>query len=266
MPDLSVSQLAIYPVKSLAQIPLEQAFVDKLGLQNDRRWMVVDSTGKMVTQRQIARMCLIHQRLLSPGTLELQAPGMPDISVAKPTSLTTCKVQVWDDICNAIDCGDTIASWLEQFLGIKCRLVYFPDTEVRSLDQSYAHPEDQTAFSDGFPILIISQASLDDLNDRLDQPVSMARFRPNIVIDGCEAYAEDNWKRIEIGDLRLRVVKPCSRCVIPTIDLNTAQKSSEPLKTLASYRSRDNKVFFGQNAIPDGSGSIEPGMRVKILG
>jgi uncharacterized protein YcbX len=144
-------------------------------------------------------------------------------------------------------------------------LVFFPDDEVRAVDPRYAQPGDRTAFSDGFPLLLISQASLDDLNGRLDTPISMLRFRPNLVVQGCAAFAEDHWKEMRIGDLRFRIVKPCSRCIIPSIDPATGERGLEPLRTLASYRKRGDKIYFGQNVIADGQGEIRVGMTVELM-
>ena len=174
-------------------------------------------------------------------------------------------VTIWNDQCSAIDCGDEAAKWISQFLDTPSRIVFFPDTEVRQVDPDYANLGDKTAFSDGFPLLLISQASLDDLNSRLQQPVTMTQFRPNIVISGCEAFAEDKWKKIKIGDIEYRIVKPCSRCIIPSINIETAKPAAEPLKTLASYRKQGNKVYFGQNIIAENEGSIEIGMPVTII-
>jgi uncharacterized protein YcbX len=172
---------------------------------------------------------------------------------------------VWKDQCQAFDAGDAAANWLSKFLSVKCRLVYFPDGEFRQVDLKYANTGDKTAFSDGFPLLLISQESLDDLNHRLSVPIAMNRFRPNIVIKGCQPFAEDSWKEIRIGGIIFRLVKPCSRCVIPSINIETAEKEDEPLKTLISYRKRDNKIFFGQNVIAEKKGQIEVGMPVEII-
>ena len=143
--------------------------------------------------------------------------------------------------------------------------MFFPQDEFRQCDPVYAKPGEKTAFSDGFPYLLISQASLDDLNQRLDTAVEMKRFRPNLVIAGSQAFEEDNWKKIRIGDVSFRLVKPCSRCIIPSIDPQSGVKSAEPLKTLSSYRKRDNKIFFGQNLIAEGSGILQTGMPVEVL-
>ena len=267
MNELIISELAIYPVKSMRQIQLKKSSLQFGGLKHDRRWMVIDTDGVMITQRQKPRLCLIQPELLNPKhdcSLKLTAENMPDISVNVPDGSVQCKAKVWEDECNAYDAGDEVANWLSQFLEMDCRLVYFPDNEIRIVDQSYAQANDQTAFSDGFPILLTTQASLDDLNSRMDDNIPMARFRPNIVVSGCEAFAEDNWKLLKVGNVSLRIVKPCSRCIIPSIDINNAERSKEPLKTLSTFRKRDNEVFFGQNLVADGEGKLEVGKAIAI--
>ena len=264
MTELRVSELAIYPVKSLGRIALQSATVQRFGLENDRRWMVVDAGGKFLTQRQHARMCLIQPELQGEE-LRLRAKGMPVLTVSTPIDRSRRRVTVWDDQCDALDGGDAASAWLCRFLGIDCRLVYFPADEVRAVDPRYGQPGDRTAFSDGFPLLLISQASLDDLNSRLAAPIAMSRFRPNLVVQGCAAFAEDHWKEIRIGDLRFRIVKPCSRCIIPGIDPASGERGPEPLRTLAGYRKRGDKIYFGQNVIADGEGDIRVGMTVELL-
>ncbi|MDT8451453.1 MAG: MOSC N-terminal beta barrel domain-containing protein [Gammaproteobacteria bacterium] len=268
MSNLIISELAIYPVKSMRQTPLKKSEIDMGGLKHDRRWMVVDAKGVMLTQRKLARLCLIQPELINPEidcSLLLHAPDMPEIKVSVPDGAAKRKVKVWRDEVNACDGGDEIAAWLSRFLDLQCRLVYFPDNEIRIVDQSYARPEDHTAFSDGFPILLTTQASLDDLNSRMNETITMVRFRPNIVISGSEAFAEDYWKILKVGDIFLRIVKPCSRCVIPSIDIASAERGSEPTKTLITYRKHDNKIIFGQNVIADGHGIIEIGMQVEVV-
>ncbi|MDH5612536.1 MAG: MOSC domain-containing protein [Gammaproteobacteria bacterium] len=268
MPDIVISELAIYPVKSMRQVQLHASQIHLGGLKNDRRWMVVDPQGVMITQRKVARLCLIQPRLTNPEidcSLLLEAPGMPQIKIGIPDDSIICNVRVWNDHCRAHDAGDEIAKWLSQFLNLECRLVYFPDNEIRIVDQDYAQPNDHTAFSDGFPILLISQASLNDLNSRMREDIPMTRFRPNIVVSGCEPFAEDNWKKIKAGNVNFRIVKPCSRCIIPNIDIDTAERCDEPTKTLITYRKRDNKIFFGQNVIADGEGRLDVGMTVLLV-
>ena len=268
MTNLIISELAIYPVKSMRQVQLKASNMHMGGLKYDRRWMVIDHQGEMLTQRTVARLCLIQPELINPEidcSLSINAPGMTELKIVVPEHLITRRVKVWDDYCNARDAGDEAAKWLSQFLGLECRLVYFPDNEVRIVDQTFAQPKDQTAFSDGFPILLTSQASLDDLNSRLHEDIPMARFRPNIVISGCEAFAEDDWKQLKVGGITLRIVKPCSRCTIPNVDINTAERCKEPIMTLVNYRKRDHKVFFGQNAVADGAGLLQVGMKVEVV-
>ncbi len=264
MTELSVSGLAIHPIKSCAQVTLDHTLLDRFGLLHDRRWMVVDVSGRFLTQRQQPRMCQV-QPGLHGDALQLHAPGMPSLVVSTPSANRKMMVSVWNDHCKALDAGDAAAAWLRRFLSIDCRLVFFPDDEVRLVDPTYGKPGDQTAFSDGFPLLLTTQASLDDLNARLDAPISMQRFRANLVVEGCEAFAEDTWRRLRIGGLTLRVVKPCSRCAIPNIDPATGQRDVEPTRTLSSYRQRDNKIYFGQNVIIEGSGELAVGMSVEVL-
>lgn len=264
MTPIEISELAIYPVKSLAQLTMNQLQVERFGFAFDRRWMIVDTDGLMITQRKKARMCLIQPELLENG-LRLQATGMPDLDVFCLADSPRCSVTVWQDQCMALDCGDEAAMWLSRFLDITCRLVFFPDNEVRQVDTTYARPGDRTAFSDGFPILLISQASLDELNRRLTKPVAMRRFRPNLVVTGCQPFAEDSWTKIRIGGIVFRIVKPCSRCVIPNIDPDTAEKSAEPTRTLSRFRLHEKKILFGQNVIAERQGKLELGMPVEII-
>lgn len=270
---ISVSQLAIYPLKSCAQISLSTAQIDSFGLHLDRRWMVVDENGKFLTQRQLSRMCLIKPTLLETGIM-LEAPEMEACRVDTNSLSQSGRVSVWADQCDVLDCGDKAAKWLSKFLQTKCRLVYFPQSEFRQVDLNYANQGDGTAFSDGFPFLLLSEASLDDLNRRLmdadKQSIEMRRFRPNIVVSGCEAFAEDSWQRIQIGETILRIVKPCSRCIIPNIDPETGIRGDEPLQTLKTYRRYahpeiGHKIFFGQNVIAENRGQLEVNMPVSIL-
>lgn len=265
MSEVRLTGLYRYPVKSFAGQRLERVTLDAFGLQADRRWMLVDREGKFLSQRQLPRMALITPRVESRNLL-LQAPEMPPVTLPQPgAEAERIQVRVWHDQCEAQLGEASVNAWLSEFLGLSCRLVYMPDETVRRVDPRYASEEDRTAFTDGFPLLLISQASLDDLNERLRDPLPMRRFRPNLVVEGCEPYAEDGWRRMRIGDLTLRVVKPCARCKITTVDPYTAETGSEPLKTLAGYRHRGNKVYFGQNLLHDGPGELALGMPVEIL-
>ncbi len=253
-----------YPVKSLRGESLASMEVGARGLLYDRHWMLVNEEGRFLTQRELPRMVLVRPQPQESG-LVLRAPGMSDLQV-QADSDEQLQVHIWRDLCTARVMSLAADQWLSDFLGVACQLVYLPDGQVRQVDQNYAKIQDQVGFADGFPFLLISRASLDDLNRRMGLSLPMERFRPNLVVEGCEAYAEDGWKRIRIGDLEFRVVKPCSRCVIPTVDQETGQRTGkEPLKTLATYRKQGHQVCFGQNLIHDSRGQLQTGMPVEIL-
>jgi uncharacterized protein YcbX len=267
MSAVSLSEINIYPVKSAHGLSLDQARLVRRGLEHDRRWMLVDKEDKFLTQRQFSQMALIHPAL-EENALVLRAEGFAPFEL--PASLDDGPirtVQVWEDQCIAVSAGDDADSWLSDVLGHEVRLVYMPDECERQVDETYARPGDITSFSDGFSLLLISEASLQDLNSRLEQPVPMRRFRPNLVVSGCAPFAEDKWRRIRIGNIEFEVAKPCSRCIIPTIDTETGLRNPErePLRTLAGYRRRDNKVYFGQNLIHRGTGLINTGDPVEII-
>ena len=264
MAVLTLTTLNRFPVKSLRGESFRALEIGPRGFVFDRRWMVVNAEGRFLTQRQQPRMALIDTSIGEDGTLRLAAQGAGAIRVADD-ELGRIPVTVWGDTVNAALVDPAADAWLSDFLSLPCRLVRFADELTRPVDPTYALPSDHTAFADGFPFLLISQGSLDDLNARLETPVPMIRFRPNLVVQGCAPFAEDDWKRIRIGTVTFRVAKPCSRCAIPTVDPATGQRGSEPLRTLAGYRRRDNQVFFGQNLLHDGPGRLEVGMKVEVL-
>lgn len=244
-----ISQLAIYPLKSAAAIPLQQSAITRLGLAGDRRWLLIDEQGKFVTQRQYAQMALLKVSAID-DVLQVTAPNMPPLT-ATPNYPHEISVSIWQDTVMALTVCEQADTWFSQFLGIKVRLVFFPDYSQRVVDTTWAGEGHQTAFSDGFPILVISQASFDDLSQRWAKTVDWRRFRPNMIIAGDFApYSEDKWQTLKIGDLELDLVKPCSRCVIPSIDPETTIKDSSINKILAEHRRQaDGKVYLGQNAI-----------------
>jgi hypothetical protein len=263
--NLHVSALWRYPVKSLRGIAAEHLSLGPRGPELDRQWMLVDPAGEFLTQRRHPRMSLVEVGLGSDG-LKLNAPGMPPLTVPYAGGGERLSVQIWNDRCAAERVGAEADAWLGAFLELECHLVRFPDQAIRQVDTRYAGPGDQVGFADGFPLLLISQASLDNLNARLREPVDMRRFRPNLVVSGCEAHAEDGWRRLRIGELEFEVAKPCSRCPIPGIDPDTAQRSPEVLKVLAQYRRGDDgKVYFGQNVLHRGSGELQVGQAVEVL-
>lgn len=265
MRPLILEALYRYPVKSLAGEGFETLEVMARGFRHDRHWMVVDPAGRFLTQRQWPRMALIATQVDASGELHLRAPGMADLHLAGRSGGARLAVQVWGDTVDAMASDAAADVWLSEFLETPCRLVHLADDSVRPVDPDYATPADQVGFADGFPFLLISQASLDDLNSRLDAPLPMRRFRPNLVVSGCPPYAEDGWRLIRIGDIRFRVVKPCARCAIPTIDPDTGISGKEPLRTLARFRRQGGQVMFGQNLVHDGRGRLEVGMTVEVL-
>ncbi|MEP6942892.1 MAG: MOSC N-terminal beta barrel domain-containing protein [Betaproteobacteria bacterium] len=249
--DATLTALSIYPVKSCRGIALDASRLTMRGLEHDREWMLVDLDGRFLTQRQLPRMAQIVPKL-SISALQLSAPGMPAFSIPLESDAERMTVTVWRDILGALDQGDEAATKLSRWLGSDVRLVRFDPEERRYCNPQYAGNDGaHHAFADGYPVLVISVASLADLNGRLDDPLPMNRFRPNMVIDGVDAFDEDHFTEIGIGDITLRLVKPCVRCRITTTDQVTAEVGIEPLPTLASYRRDDalEGVTFGMNAI-----------------
>jgi uncharacterized protein YcbX len=257
--------LHVYPIKSCSGIVVDEWEVDERGLHNDRRWMLVDEAGCFISQREFPRMALIRVRI-EPGGLLVDAPDMPSLNVPfRPPDGKLRLTRVWDDLVESRPVGGDADRWFSEFLDVGCKLVYLPDESVRPVDPTYGRPGDRVGLADGFPFLLISEASLADLNARLERPVPMNRFRPNLVVRGCEPFAEDGWGRIRIGSMTFRVVKPCSRCAITTVDQTTAATSKEPLRTLARFRKVGTKVLFGQNLIHDSTGILRAGASVEIL-
>lgn len=261
-----VTGLYVYPVKSCGGIALQRAQVEARGFTHDRRWLIVDLDGMFVTQREVPRMALIRPTL-EPDALVLSAPemGTQRIEYDRPGARTG--VTIWrNQGVGAVDQGDDIASWLSESLKTRVRLVRFADDAVRQVDQRYApRPTDQVGFADGYPFMLLSEESLADLNHRLDEPLPMNRFRPNIVVRGGAAYAEDNWRCLQIGDVVFEGVKTCARCAITTTDQETAWRSKEPLRTLATYRDSERGVLFGQNLTHQNDGVVRVGDTVTIL-
>lgn len=264
---IQLTELNIYPVKSMAGIRLQTSKIDAMGLQYDRRWMVVSPKGDFMTQRHFPQMARIRPSLDEQGHLTLHHPDYANLLVPSiHPDLPRKNVRVWEDHVEAVSLGETVDAWVSAAIEETCHLVYFSDDIYRQCDLRYAKSGDRTGFADGFPLLLISDGSLNDLNSRLDKPVEMRRFRPNLVVDAQDAFAEDQWRHIQIGDMTFRVVKPCSRCKITTVDPDTGQRTgADPLKTLSTYRKQGNAVMFGQNVIQDGQGELDVGMAVTIL-
>lgn len=262
----TVADLYIYPVKSCRGIRLTAAQLNAWGLQYDRNWMIVTPAGKFLTQRDFSRLALI-ETAIEADHLCLQAPGqsalcLPLVSPVAKSEIIT--VEVWRDHCQAVDQGAEAAVWLSQFLEIDCRIVRIGDAYDRPVKSERSA---QVSFADAYPLLLISEASLADLNQRLPQRLPMNRFRPNLVVTDCDPYAEDSWRQIRVGETVFDVAKSCERCVITTTDQQTAIRDAakEPLKTLATYRRLKGGVIFGQNLIHHSAGEIKVGSVVEVL-
>jgi len=260
-----------HPIKACGALNHTQIELDSFGLIGDRRWMIVDSEGVFLSQREQPVLARIRPAFEGNG-LRLSAPGMPEIHVtAEPVIRAVRKVVVWDDTCDAWDEGDDVAQWFSDYLHVSVRLVRMAATFARQVDTRYTREGAQTTFTDGFPVLIVSEASLDALNRRLTargcDPVPVTRFRPNLVIGGCDAFAEDTWHTVQIGSVTLDVVKPCARCVVTTVDqaTGTVPDVAEPLATLNTFRKQGSKVMFAQNAIHRAPGRLSVGNEVVSL-
>lgn len=249
---IEIVQLNLYPVKSCRGISLGEAVLAETGIDLDRNWMFVDASRDFLTQRDVPALALVEPRI-TVGVLELFAPGMPALRVPGDPGARPTQVRIWDDACPALDEGEVASRWISQYLGMAARLVRFDPTFRRA--SSRAWTGEITAlnrFSDGFPLLVISEASIRDIGARLGDTIPANRFRPNIVIAGLERYEEDYLDAISGPDVVLKMVKPCSRCQIVNTSQETGRVGDEPLLTLASYRRNarlDGAVTFGQNAV-----------------
>jgi uncharacterized protein YcbX len=253
-----VAALYIYPVKSLGGIALDSAMVLPKGLQYDRRWMLVDENNQFLTQRVHAGMALFKTAMHEDGiVVRYREEG--EMIIPFQSSGDLLQATVWNDEVQVQEVSKEHNEWFSAWLGMQCKLVQFPESHVRKVDPDYAIDNDQTSLSDGYPVLVIGQASLDDLNGRLEQSVSINRFRPNIVVEGSVPFEEDNWRMFSIGHAKFAGVKPCARCVMTTVDQETAAKGEEPLRTLSTYRKTGNKVMFGQNLLVVQPGRIAVG-------
>ncbi|ALC31289.1 MOSC N-terminal beta barrel domain-containing protein [Streptomyces sp. CFMR 7] len=263
----------VYPVKSLGAQTSDEVAVEPWGLDGDRRWMLVDKASRGVTQRQEPSMALITAAPLPGGGIAVSLPGRPPLRVEVPGPGRLIRAEVSRDTVTVAEAAPEAHAWFSEVLGAEIRLVHLDEpAHRRPVDPEYSRPGDMVSLADGYPLLLTTTASLDALNDLIaagdhphEGPLPMNRFRPNVVIDSTEAWAEDGWRRIAIGDVHFSVVKSCARCVITTTDQHTAARGKEPLLTLARHRRVGKGLLFGQNLIPDGTGVIRAGDPVKIL-
>ena len=265
-----LASITVYPVKSAAGLRLDASPVETRGLAGDRRWMVVDPDGRFLTAREHPRLVLVRARL-GPQGLLLDGPGRASLAVPRagpnggrgPRAVT-----VWGKDTRGVDAGDEAARWFSDLLETPARLVEMTDDCLRPVNPDVARPGDLVSFADGYPVLLIGRASLEELNARLGAPTSMRRFRPNLVIEGAPPFAEDHWWRLRIGEVEFEGAKNCVRCEFPTIDPDTAVKDPrrEPMRTLATFRRRpEGGVFLGQNLIPRTLGTVRAGDPVEVL-
>ncbi len=249
MREIKLTQIWMYPIKSLGGISLLSAQVLGKGLRHDRRRMLVDNTNTAITQRVYPKMALFKTSMSSEQLQVKFGESNLKVSLEAQDLSRPLDVTIWNDRVKAFEVGKSESEWFSEMLGIKCRLVFFPEENERPVDPRYHVNHENVSLADAYPFMIIGQSSLDDLNSKLDEPLPMNRFRPNFVFEGGEPYEEDQWKNISIGDVRFVGVKMCDRCVMTTVNQVTAEKGIEPLKTLALYRKQNNKIYFGQNLV-----------------
>ncbi len=260
--------LYLYPVKGLRGVSVDALELSSRGPRPDREWLVVDVSDRFLTQRSVPRMATLSATVID-GALRLADDLGSQVLVDAKAGGDRRRVTVWKDQVDALDVGDDAASWLSERLGQPCRLVRFPEGEVRPLDPAFSpRPDAQTGFADAYPVLLTNQASLDELNTRLTSPIGMDRFRPNVVVSGAFPWAEEGWRALQVGEVVLDLVKPCSRCVVITTDQRSGARpqGSEPLSVLASYKTlAPFGAIFGQNAVHRAPGVLRLTDPVTVL-
>jgi uncharacterized protein len=257
-----VSEIWIYPIKSLGGIRLTSAKVFEKGLEHDRRWMLVNENDQFMTQRDVHKLSLFKQSITNSEVIvrfdahSIQIPFGHSV-IDKPI-----QTKVWDDAVTVFEVSKLNSEWFSDHLNVKCKLTAFPETGTRPVHPDYKLKDEHVSLADAYPLLIIGQASLDDLNSRLEEPVPMNRFRPNLVFTGGEPYEEETWRDFTVGKNRFVGVKPCARCIVTTINQATGEKGREPLLTLSKYRKVGEKILFGQNVIPVDYNQIHEGEEI----
>lgn len=273
---MRVVELNIYPVKSTRGLPQTRAEVEPWGLADDRRWMVVDESGYVVTARVRPALLRVRVTPIERGRIRLEGPHAAPLEVDATPSREYVPVQIWKNSLDAIRASSAADAWFGKLLDDDVRLVWLDDPTRRPVNPAYGLPADRVSFADAFPLLLTTTGSLTQLNDWVVdeallrgedppvEPLPMRRFRPSVVVDSMEPFAEDTWCKLNIGAVPFRAVKLCDRCVLTTIDPDTQARGKEPLRTLARHRNWDGKVWFGMNLVPDGTGTIAVGDEVEI--
>ncbi|MFE1861458.1 MOSC domain-containing protein [Streptomyces anandii] len=273
MGNAELRSIHLYPVKAFRGLAPREAVVEPWGLAGDRRWVLIDDGGKVVTQRQQPHLALAAAEPVPGGGLRLSAPGRDPLTVAVPRPGATVTVDVFGDKVEAVPAEPAAHAWCSEYAGADVRLLHMDDPATRRpVDPDYALPGETVSFADGFPLLLTAVSSLDSLNSLIaegDQaqegPLPMNRFRPSVVVAGTAAWAEDEWQRLAIGEVTFRVAKTCGRCVVTTTDQATAERGKEPLRTLGRHRRFGGELVFGQNLVPESTGTIRLGDPVTIL-
>ncbi|MFK4148707.1 MOSC domain-containing protein [Streptomyces sp. NPDC004065] len=273
MGNAELRSVHLYPVKAFRGLAPREALVEPWGLAGDRRWVLIDDGGKVVTQRQQPHLALAAAELMPGGGLRLSAPGRDPLTVPVPRSRETVTVDVFGDKVDAVLAGGAAHAWCSGYAGQDVRLVYMDDpATLRPVDPDHSLPGETVSFADGYPLLLTSLSSLASLNSLIAEgdhagegPLPMNRFRPSVVVAGTAPWAEDDWTRLAIGQVAFRVAKPCGRCVVTTTDQDTARRGKEPLRTLGRHRRFGGSLVFGQNLVPETTGVIRVGDPVTIL-
>lgn len=263
---LTLTEINIYPIKSLGGISLQSSTIEERGLKYDRRWMLIEDENKFITQRTYPQMSLLKVEISNDGLIiSHKTEARERLFVPFNFTFTEVKdVIIWNDIVPGSFYNSSIDSWFSNTLGIKCRLVYMSDSTKRIIENEKVH-NNILSFADGYPFLIIGRSSLDDLNSRLKASLPMNRFRPNFVFSGGRPYEEDEWNLFRIGEVDFRGIKPSSRCAVTTVNQDTGETGKEPLATLSTYRKSNNKVYFGMNLVCNSTGEVQLGNRIALL-
>lgn len=265
MENYQISSIYIYPIKSLAGVKLQKATTTPFGFKYDRRWMLIDEQNTFISQRTKHKMALFEVKISDNNIVV----GYKDEQQLIPLEIKTGKkinVNIWKDTTEAILFNKpAINKWFSSILGCSCRLVFMPENSSRTMDTQYVPSKQQVSFADGYQYLLIGEQSLVLLNNKLTNPVTINRFRPNIVFAGGNAFDEDKFKHITINHCKFTIVKPCARCVLTTINPKTGIKGKEPLQTLSTFREKNGKILFGQNIINTKMGIIKVGDKLSLL-
>ena len=261
---LTLSGIWIYPVKSLAGVFRSRAMLLPKGLEHDRRWMLVDEHGVFLTQRVHGSMALFTVQESGEGFVIAHQDENIVLPYQQAEPSDSFEVQIWDDRVRAFEVDPSYSAWFSRKLGIRCRLVAFPEANARQIDTSYAKAGENVSLADAYPLMMIGEATLAYLNSKLDEPVPMTRFRPNLTFTGGSPHDEDTWKDFTIGGNSFSGIKRCARCVLTTVDPKTGKKGSEPLKTLSTYRKENGKTYFGQNLIARTTNEIRIGDTIEV--